>query len=67
MCDLRSKNLDELKEVHSFKILNKHAEILFLAPVDLTEVDLADLVTLKRGEVEVYNDERHAGIKPPFG
>ena len=33
----------------------------------MTEVDLADIVTIDKDSVEVYDDERHQNIKPKVG
>ena len=35
--------------------------------VDLTDVDLADIVTIVSKSVEVYDDTRHKDTKPAVG
>lgn len=59
--------VDELKKVQYFTIENKYGKIHYPQPVDLTEVDLADIITITKGSAEVYDDQRHAAIKPPVG
>ena len=57
-------NREELSAVAEFQIENQHGSILFLDPTDLVDVDLANDVTIKPRNIEVYpNDE----IKPDIG
>jgi len=52
----------ELEHVENFSIWNNEAKIIFQVPVDLTDVDINDVVILARKSVEVY-----PGNLPPVG
>lgn len=39
----------------------------FIVPVDVTEVDFADIVNIKENEVEVYDEVRHKECYPERG
>ncbi len=50
------------------KVWNEFGSVSFLDKTDVTGTDFADIITIKKNEVEVYDDERHTGInKPPVG
>ena len=57
-------SLEELKAVRNFTIKNEYGSIQFDGATDVTEVDLADIVTIEKDGVEVYDDERHQNSKP---
>jgi hypothetical protein len=67
MVELSRMSLKELQKVQAFEISNEFGSISFLEPVDLTDLDLADLVTIVRRSAEVYDDSRHANYKHPVG
>ena len=67
MVELSRMSLEELQKVEDFEISNEFGSISFLEPVDLTDLDLADLVTIVRRSAEVYDDSRHANYKHPVG
>ena len=48
---------EELMEVENFQIENEHGFIKFLRPVDLTDVDLKNDVTIKGKHIDIYPDE----------
>ena len=48
---------EELMEVDNFQIENEHGYIKFLRPVDLTDVDLQNDVTIKAKHIDIYPDE----------
>ena len=61
-------SLNDLEQVHGFKIWNEHGSILWLEDVDLIDVDLAEIVTIVPKNVEVYEDEgKHKDSKPEVG
>ena len=60
MVDLYRMSLQELGQVENFKISNEFGSVQFLDKVDLTDVDLADVVTIVLRSAEVYDDTRHA-------
>jgi nuclear pore complex protein Nup98-Nup96 len=64
MCRMSS---DELKAVKGLKFWNEHGSIEFIDPVDVTEVDFADVVSIVKNQVEVYNEERHKDCYPKRG
>ena len=43
----------------NFSISNEFGIIEFPGETDLTDVDLADVVTIEDGGVEVYDEKRH--------
>ena len=45
---------EELKNVKNFKVYNKHGSVEFLEPVDLTNKNLNDIITIEEGLVSVY-------------
>ena len=57
-------NREELSAVAEFKIENQHGSILFLGPTDLVDVDLANDVTIKPRNIEVYPSDDE---KPDIG
>jgi len=59
--------LRELQHVPQFSIKNIHGEIAFDGETDLTDVDLAKIVTIEQGSAEVYADEDPTTVKPPIG
>ena len=65
--ELVRMTLKELKQVKDFKIWNEHGQVEYLKPVDLTQVDLADVVTISKGNVEVYDEDRHKRVYPSVG
>ena len=67
MTELGRMSLEELQNVKDFEISNEYGSILFIEPVDLTDVDLEDIVTIIRHCAEVYSDTRHADTKPEVG
>ena len=67
MAQLARMTLGQLQNLPNFTIWNEHAKIEFQGETDLTDVDLEDIVTLKRGSAEVYNDEVNTTKKPPVG
>ena len=58
-----------LKNVENFTISNEFGSIKFLGKTDLTNVDLAKIVTIKLRTAEVYNDNDPIQLKakPPVG
>jgi len=48
---------------------NLHGRVQFFGETDVTGVDFADVVTIEKGSVEVYDDLRHraAGTYPAQG
>lgn len=58
--------LDQLQNVENFQIQNDFGSIQFLDKVDLTDIDLADIITIDEKGAEVYDDERHHD-KPEVG
>lgn len=57
MGDLCRMSLEELQRVKEFKIENEHGSIFFCKPVDLTDVDLAHIITINsKVGAEVYPD-----------
>lgn len=67
MDDLLKKGLENLKEVEELKIWNEHGSVEFIGKTDVTGVDFADIITISKGNVEVYDDERHKLTKPAVG
>jgi len=67
MVELSRMSLDELLKVEEFEISNEFGSITFLEPVDLTDLDLADLVTIVWRSAEVYDDDKHKDYKHPVG
>ena len=53
--------------MENFKVWNEHGSIEWVDKTDLTNVNLADIITIQRQQVEVYDDERHATTKPTVG
>ncbi len=49
----------ELQKVKDFTITNKFGKIEFLGETDISGVNLADIVTIEKQSVEVYDRERH--------
>ena len=47
--------MENITEVHDFKIYNEHGSIAFLNPVDLTQADLGSFVISQRG-VSAFED-----------
>lgn len=64
---LQKMTLDELQHVKNFTISNEFGEVQFEGEVDVTDVDLGDVVNIAHMEVEVYDQERHKSIYPPVG
>ena len=64
---LLSMTIDELKAVDDLTVSNEFGSVQFLGPTDVTNVDLADLITISKSNLEVYDDERHKEVKPPVG
>ena len=64
---LCAMTVKELENVESFKVWNEHGSIEWVDKTDLTSVDLADIISIQRLQVEVYDDERHAATKPTVG
>lgn len=54
----------QIKNLSRFSIENKNGKIEFLDPVDLTEIDLSEIVTIKRGSVELYEENGKTNKKP---
>ena len=68
MIELCRMSLYQLQNVENFKIWNEHGSVEFIDNVDLTDVDLADVVTIVAKYAEVYNDdEQHKNTKPKVG
>lgn len=60
--------LSQLKFVENFKVSNEFGSVEFHGEADVSEVDLADIITIVRGSVEVYDDDvAHKFTKPPIG
>jgi len=57
----------KLKKIENFKISNDFGSVQFLGETDVTEVDLADVVSIIQSTCEVYDDERHKETKPIVG
>lgn len=55
----------QLKAVHHFSVRNDHGSIIFSGDTDVRELDLDDLIIIRKREVEVYPDECH--FKHPKG
>jgi hypothetical protein len=64
---LCAMTVKELENVENFKVWNEHGSIEWVDKTDLTNVNLADIITIQRQQVEVYDDERHATTKPTVG
>jgi len=56
MAKLSRMTAEQLKSVSEFKVENEFGSIEFLGETDLTNVDLADAITIERCCVEVYDD-----------
>jgi hypothetical protein len=56
-----------LEKVDNFTVSNEFGSILFLGQTDVTSVDLQEVVTIEKGSVEVYDDEKHHLTKPSVG
>ena len=68
MVDLANMTVEQLKNVSDLKIWNEFGSVSFIDKTDVTGVDLSDIITIKKSELEVYDDERHTGLnKPPVG
>lgn len=61
------KSKQELVKISDFKIYNEFGSVQWIGETDLTELDLADLVTIELESAEVYDDERHKMTKPSVG
>jgi nuclear pore complex protein Nup98-Nup96 len=59
--------LDELRSVENLKLSNELGSVEFLGKTDISEVDFSDVVTISKGSVEVYNEERHKDCYPKVG
>ena len=46
---------------------NQHGSVEWCEPTDVTGVDFSDLITISKGNVEVYDDNRHKNTKPARG
>ena len=57
--DLQKLSTIELEHVKNFSISNIFGLIEFPGETDLADVDLADVVTIELGGVEVYDETRH--------
>jgi len=64
MVALARMSLKELEEVNNFKVENEHGSVEWPGKTDLTGVDLADTITIRSKEAEVYADEHS---KPAHG
>ena len=67
MMELENMTQDQLEHVSGFRIWNQFGEVAFYGDTDLTGVDLADIVTIRMRDVEVYDDEKHRFSKPRVG
>ena len=57
-------NFGQLTQIENLQIENEHGSILFLGPTDITSIDLGSLVTITKGNAEVYPD---GAQKPNIG
>lgn len=68
MVELENMSADKLKKVSEFRVWNEHGSVEFLGETDVSGVDLADIITIAKNSVEVYDDVRHVGgAKPAVG
>jgi len=67
MVTLARMSFEELKEVENFKVENEHGSVEWPGKTDLIGVDLADTITIRPKEAEVYDNERHIHSKPAVG
>lgn len=65
--EIKKMSIEQLKRVKNFTIENQFGIIEFLGEVDLTNVDLADVVSITHMEVEVYDEKRHQNNYPERG
>ena len=61
---LSRMDLTELQNVKGLKIWNEFGSVEFIGPTDVSGVDFADIVTIQKGSVEVYNETRHKETYP---
>jgi len=57
----------QLGKVEELKVWNEHGSVEFLGQTDVVGVDLSDVITIKRGSVEVYDETRHGLNYPAVG
>ena len=68
MAELSKMTIAQLQNVENFKVSNEFGSVEFHGKADVSAVDLADIVTIVRGSVEVYDDDvAHKFTKPPVG
>jgi hypothetical protein len=58
---------EELKAVQGLKFWNEFGSIEYNVPVDVTEVDFADIISIESGSVQVYDELRHKDNYPQVG
>ena len=61
-CELQELTYAELRSVENFQIENEHGRVVFLEPVDLVGVNLAQAIQIKPRRIDVYEGE---GIQKP--
>ena len=64
---LHRMTLANLQAVENFKVWNEFGSVEFHDKTDLTCVDIADVITIVQGSVEVYDKERHGEAYPEVG
>ena len=65
MLDIKRMTLEEIENVKGFSIWTEFGKIEFLEKVDLTGVDLREIITIDERGAEVYVDGVHD--KPEVG
>ena len=65
MLDIKRMTLEELENVKGFRIWTEFGQIEFLEKVDLTGIDLREIITIDERGAEVYVDGVHD--KPEVG
>ena len=58
---------EDLLKLENFTVSNQHGSIKFLDQTDITGVDLAQVVSISKGNAEVYDDTLKETNKPPVG
>ena len=64
MASLHRMTLAQLQKVSDFKVWTEFGSVEIIGETDVTGVDLADIITIAQGNVEVYDEERHKGSYP---
>lgn len=63
--DISRMTVEELEQVENFSISNKNGKIEFIEPIDLTGVNLDQIVNIIPGKVELYKNNNISFLPQP--